>query len=137
MTLTNAPAGSEILCFESLAAFLTIATIWFVLKFVGPDDFASPQTFWTILVVIIPFAMLIYFGMAIMICTQMVARSGRPMLPLEPSLRKIVPLIVTYVGVSAWVWLRWRKVRFVKKGCRDEARPPRTLVPPSDVRFWE
>jgi hypothetical protein len=43
MTLTNAPAGSEILFLESLAGFLTIATIWFVLKFVGPDDFASPQ----------------------------------------------------------------------------------------------
>jgi glucan phosphoethanolaminetransferase (alkaline phosphatase superfamily) len=111
MTLTNAPAGSEMLFLESLAAFLTIATIWFVLKFVGPDDFASPQTLLIVLFVIVPFVMLIYFGVATMICTQMVTRSGRPMSLLEPSLWKILPATVTYIGVSAWVWLRWRKSR--------------------------
>jgi hypothetical protein len=54
--------------------------------------------------------MLIYFGLAIAICNEIVARSGRPILPTELSLRKIVPAAVTYIGVSAWVWLRWRKV---------------------------
>ena len=36
--------------------------------------------------------------------------AGRPKLPLELSLQKIVPATVTYIGLSAWVWLRWRKL---------------------------
>lgn len=108
--LTNAPSGAEIILLELVALLSTVATMWFVLNFIGPDEFASSQTFWIILIVIIPFFMLIYFGLAIAICNWMVARFGRPTLPSEPSLRKIVPAIVTYIGVSAWVWLRWRKV---------------------------
>jgi hypothetical protein len=83
--MTNAPAGAEIVLLELLALFLTAATIWFVLYAIGPDEFANSQTLWTILVVIIPFVMLIYFGPAIAICNEMVARSGRPILPTELS----------------------------------------------------
>jgi hypothetical protein len=54
--MTNAPAGAEIILLELVALFATVATIWFVLNFFGPDEFASAQTFWTILVVIIPFS---------------------------------------------------------------------------------
>jgi len=54
--------------------------------------------------------MVIYFGLAAIICNEIVA-AGRPILPLELlSLRKIVPATVTYIGLSAWVWLRWRKL---------------------------
>jgi hypothetical protein len=105
------PTGAEIILLELVALFATVATIWFVLEAVGLDAFPkSPETFWIILIVIIPFVMVIYFGAAIMICQEIVARSGRPTLPLELSLRKIVPLTVTYIGVSVWVWLRRRKV---------------------------
>jgi hypothetical protein len=66
--------------------------------------------FLVLIVVMIPFVMLIYFGLAIIICNDMVARSGRPVLPLELSWRKIMPATVSYVGLSAWMWLRWRNV---------------------------
>jgi hypothetical protein len=113
MTLANAPAGSEILLLELVALFLTVATMRILLHAIQkftPDDFGNPQFFWIVILVMIPFVMLIYFGLAIIICNEITARSGRPtMLPLELSWRKIVPATVTYIGVSAWVWFRWRK----------------------------
>jgi hypothetical protein len=112
MTLANAPAGSEILLLELVALFLTAATVWsflYAIKTLSPDEFEDPQFIWTVLFVIIPFVMLIYFGLAIIICNEITARSGRPtLLPLELSLRKIVPATVTYIGLTLWVWLRWR-----------------------------
>ena len=66
--------------------------------------------FWVLIIVIIPFVMGIYFGLAAIICNEIVA-AGRPILPLEPlSWRTIVLAAVTYIGLSAWVWLRWRKL---------------------------
>jgi hypothetical protein len=111
MTLTTAPPGSEILLLELLALFLTVATIWFLLYAIEtrPKEI-DLQFFLVLIVVIIPFVMLIYFGLATIICNDMVARSGRPILPLELSWRKIVPATVTYVGLSVWIWLRWRNV---------------------------
>jgi hypothetical protein len=106
MTLTNAPAGSEIILLELIALFLTVATMWillFAIKAFSPDDFL------VVILVIIPFVMLIYFGSAITICSEIAARSGPP-LPLELSLRKVVPLTVTYIGLTLWLWFRWRKL---------------------------
>jgi hypothetical protein len=114
MTLTNAPAGSEIIFLELVALFLTVATIRILLSAIQkltPDDFGDPQIFWIVILVMIPFVMLVYFGLAIIICNEVTARSGRPtLLPLELSLRKIVPAAVAYIGLILWVWLRWRKV---------------------------
>jgi hypothetical protein len=111
MTLTTAPPGSEIFILELLALFLTVATIWFLLYAIEkrPEEI-NLRFFLVLIVVIIPFVMLIYFGLAIIICNVIVARSGRPILPLELSLRKIVPATVTYIGLAAWIWLRWRNV---------------------------
>jgi hypothetical protein len=111
--MTNAPAGTEIILLELMALFATVATIWYLLyaiKTYSPDELKDPQFLWTLLLVIIPFVMLIYFGAAIMICNEIVARYDRPTLPLELSLRKIVPPAVTYIGLSVRVWVRWRKV---------------------------
>ena len=109
MILPNAPAGTEIIVLELLALFLTVATIW-IMQVLNPKEIDF-RSFLVLITVIIPFVMVIYFGLAIIICNEMVARSGRPILPLEPTLRKIVPATVTYIGLSAWVWLRWRKLR--------------------------
>ena len=49
----------------------------------------------TAIIVIIPFVMVIYFGLATIICNEIVA--GRPILPLELSLRKLVAATVTRV----------------------------------------
>jgi hypothetical protein len=112
MTLANAPAGYEIILLELVALFVTAATTWILLnaiKTLSPDEFENPQFFWIVILVMIPFVMLVYFGLAIIICTEITARSGRPtLLPLELSLRKIVPATVTYIGLTLWVWLRWR-----------------------------
>jgi hypothetical protein len=69
MTLTNAPAGSEIIFLELVALFLTAATVWgflYAIRTLSPDEFEEPQFFWTILFVIIPFVMLVYFGLDVL-----------------------------------------------------------------------
>ena len=112
MTLTNLPPGSGL--FILLALFLTVATVWLLLRTIEtrPKEI-DLRFFLTLIVVIIPFVMVIYFGLATIICNEIVA--GRPILPLELlSLRKIVPAAVTYIGLSTWVWLRWRKVGYLR-----------------------
>ena len=107
MTLTNAPPGS-------------VATIWLLLYAIEtrPKEIDA-QSFFVFIIVIIPFVMVIYFGLATIICNEIVAaRFGRPISPLELPLRKIVPATVTYIGLSAWVWLRWRKLRARRDGSR-------------------
>ena len=109
MTLTNAPPGSGL--FVLLALCLTVATIWLLLYAIetrAPKEIDA-QSFFVFIIVIIPFVMGVYFGLAAIICNEIVA-AGRPILPLELlSLRKIVPATV-YIGLSAWVWSRWRKL---------------------------
>ena len=114
MTLTNLPPGSGL--FVLLALFLTVTTVWLLLRAIEarPNDEIDPRTFLILIIVIIPFVMGIYFGLAAIICDEMVG--GRPRLPLELSLRKIVPAAVTYIGLSAWVWFRWRKLHRSSKG---------------------
>ena len=118
MTLTNLPPGSGL--FVLLALFLTVATIRLLLYAIEtrPKEIDA-QSFFVFIIVIIPFVMVIYLGLAAIICGEVVgARSGRPTSPLEPSLRQIVPAIVTYIGLSAWIWLRWRKLRARRDGSR-------------------
>jgi hypothetical protein len=118
MTLTNAPPGSGL--FVLLALFLTVATIWLLLRTIEtrPNEI-YPRSFLVLIIAVIPFVMVIYFGLAAIICDEIVAaRSDPPILPLELSLRKIVPATVTYIGLSTWVWLRWRKLRARRDGSR-------------------
>ena len=100
MTLTNLPPGSGL--FVLLALFLTVATIRLLLYAIEtrPKEIDA-QSFLVLIIVIIPFVMVIYLGLATIICNEIVAaRSSRPISPLEPSLRKIVPATVTYIGLS-------------------------------------
>ena len=114
MTLTNAPPGSAL--FVLLALVLTVATVWLLLHAIEtrPKEIDA-RSFLVLIIVIIPFVMVIYFGLATIICNEIVAaRSNPPILPSELSLRKIVPATVTYIGLSTWVWLRWRKVGYLR-----------------------
>ena len=113
MMLTNAPPGSGL--FVLLALFLTVATIWLLLHAIEtrPKEIDA-RSFLVLIIVIIPFVMVIYFGLATIICNEIVAARSLPILPLELSLRKIVPATVTYIGLSTWVWLRWRKVGYLR-----------------------
>jgi bacteriorhodopsin len=90
MTLTNVPPGSGL--FVLLALFLTVATVWLLLRAIEalPNEI-NAQSFLVLIIVIVPFVMGIYFGLATIICNEIVAQ---PNLPLELSLRKIVPATV-------------------------------------------
>ena len=111
MTLTNLPPGSGL--FVLLALSLTVATVWLLLRAIEmrPNEIGA-RSFLILIIVIIPFVMIVYFGLATIICDEIV--SGRPILPLALSLRKLVAATVTYIGLSAWVWLRWRKVGYLR-----------------------
>jgi hypothetical protein len=104
--MTLAPSSG---LFVLLALFLTVATIWLLLYAIEtrPEEI-NAQSFLVLIIVLIPFVMGIYFGLAAIICNEIVAG---PILSLELlSLRKIVPGTVTYIGLCAWVWWRWRKL---------------------------
>jgi hypothetical protein len=96
---------------QKFAPTATIRILLYAIQEFIPDDFGDPQFFWIVILVMIPFVMLIYFGLAIIICNEITARSGRPtVLPLELSSRKIVPATVTYIGLTLWVWLPKRRI---------------------------
>jgi hypothetical protein len=84
---------------------------------------SNARSFLVLIIVIIPFVMVIYFGLATIMCNEIVAaRSGRPILPLELlSLRKIVPATVTYIGLSTWTLGR-KTLRQVARG-NDNLKP--------------
>ena len=128
MTLTTIPC---LLYFAAL--FLTVATVW-ILLYADPNEGSSPQNFLVSVVVAMPFVMLVYFGLAVMICNKIsVARGWPTALPLQLSSAEGLAAAVTYIGLTVWLWLRWRKLKdppgfeittlkSVKEGYRDEAR---------------
>ena len=63
MTLTNVPPGSGL--FVLLALFLTVATVWLLLRAIEalPNEI-NAQSFLVLVIAIIPFVMGIYFGLA-------------------------------------------------------------------------
>jgi hypothetical protein len=112
-TALNYSPAPEIFPLDLVALFLTVATIWSFLyskKSFASDEDEDSQFFWIVIFVVIPFVMLIYFGSAIIIFDKLATGgSGVTALPLQLSLRKVLPATVTYIGLTAWFWLRWRK----------------------------
>src|SRR6516225_10145966 len=79
--LTNAPPGSGLFVF--LALFLTVATIWLLLYAIethAPKEI-DPRFFLVFIIVIIPFVLGIYFGLATIICNEIAAARSVPILP--------------------------------------------------------
>jgi hypothetical protein len=91
------------------ALFLTVATLWLLLY---PNEGSSPQDFFVLIIVVMPFVMVIYFGLAVIICDKIsVARGWPTALPLQIFSRaEGLAAAVTYIGLTAWLWLRWRKL---------------------------
>jgi hypothetical protein len=110
MTLTTIPC---LLYFAAL--FLTVATLWILLY---ADEGSSPQDFFVLIVVVMPFVMVIYFGLAVIICDNISLARGWPTaLPLQIFSRaEGLAAAVTYIGLAAWLWLRWRKLRIRQRG---------------------
>ena len=108
---------SELDLFGFLPLFLTVATvwiIWFVLEKNNPDEITDTPSFLTFIIVVIPFAILNYGGLTIIIYDEMMNLSGGPRsvyLPLVSSSPVIVTGVVIYIGLTVWLWSHWRKLR--------------------------
>ena len=106
-----------------MALLLTVGTvsiIWYVAKRIFPDDVKDLQFLLSFIVAVIPFVMIIYFGLAVINYDAMADLSGWPLiLPLErPSLPLVVAPAAFYIGLTMWLWWDWRKLRiprFVEK----------------------
>ena len=57
----------EIIFVYVAALFLTVATLWVLLKTVPRDGLRDASLLFTFVIGIVPFVMLIYFGFAVMI----------------------------------------------------------------------
>ena len=76
---TSAPLF-EIIFVYVAALFLTVATLW-----VFPKTTPDASSFFVLIIVIVPFVMLIYFGCAVIIDDTIDKQYGWPRdLPLEP-----------------------------------------------------
>ena len=105
MTLTTA----TILLYLG-ALFLTVATLWplsHLTQTIFPKT--SPQFVWVLIVVVLPFVMLFYFGLAFLI-DDTISMEADHLTAREEELSFTEGLVaaVSYVGLSGWLWLRWR-----------------------------
>ena len=105
------PTAATILLYLG-ALFLTVATLWFSLY---ADQTTNPEqtdlrSFLVFIVVVIPFLMVIYFGFAILISDTISLRAAWLTADdTELTFSESLVLAVTYVGLSGWLWLRWRR----------------------------
>src|SRR5215472_16119755 len=94
-----------------VALFLTVATLWpftYPTQTIFPKK-TGPQFVWVLIVVVIPFVMLIYFGLAFLIDdTISLGAAWLTAREEELSFTEGVVAAVSYVGLSGWLWLRWR-----------------------------
>jgi hypothetical protein len=134
MTTIIAPADvtSELILIGLVVTFLTVATawiLWYAAEKVLPHDVGQLQFFLTFIVVIIPFVMLIYFGLDAIIDDAVATRAGWPTelpLGLPP---EIPALAVVYIGLTVWLGLRWRKLSSKRDTAtrRDGSQPTSPL----------
>src|SRR5262249_49666324 len=111
----SAALVDEIALIDVLALSLAIVTtsiLWYVVKKAFPDEVKDIQFFLTFIVVIVPFVMLIYFGMAVINYDAMITWFGWPSpLPLTGLVSApILGAAVFYIGQTLWLWWSWRKV---------------------------
>ena len=68
----------------------------------------GPRLFLVLIAVVIPFVMLIYFGLAFIISDTISIGAVWPTtMEEELSFSEGLVVIVTYVALSGWLWLRW------------------------------
>jgi len=119
--LTTAPPYliDEIALIDVLALFLSVGTVsilWNVLKKLFPDEVKDFQFFLTFIIVVVPFVMLVYFGLAVINYDAVATRSGWPeVLPFNGLLSPpLVGSAVFYIGQTVWLWWGWRKLRIAQ-----------------------
>ena len=104
------PTATTILLYL-VALFLTVATLWplsHLTQTIFPKK-AGPQFVWVLIVVVLPFVMLFYFGLAFLI-DDTISEGTDHLTAREEELSFTEGMVaaVSYVGLSGWLWLRWR-----------------------------
>jgi hypothetical protein len=94
-------------------AIATVSILWYVVKRAFPDEIEDLQFFLTFIIVVVPFVILIWFGMAVINYDVIAGRSGwPPILPLDkPLWSLLVGPAAFYIGQTMWLWWDWRKLR--------------------------
>jgi hypothetical protein len=95
-----------------VALFLSVATLWLCLhaaQTISPKQ-TDPRIFLVFIVVVIPFVMLVYFGLAFLISdTISVGAAWLTAKEDELSFAESLVVAVSYVSLSGWLWLHWRR----------------------------
>ena len=68
---------SELFLFVIMPLFATVAavwTFWNVLAAIDPNEVKSIQSFLTVIVVVVPFVMLVFYGLAVVMYDQLMKR---------------------------------------------------------------
>ena len=104
----------EIAIVDLLAFLLSVAAVeivWYCAKKAFPTEVGNVQFFVMFILIIVPFVMLICFGLAIINYDLMAMRSGWP--PALPLKNRSSPLIlgavIFYIAQAVWLWWDWRK----------------------------
>jgi tungstate transport system substrate-binding protein len=116
LTNTSPFLFDEIVLIDLLALLLSVGTvyiIWYVAKRIFPDEVKDLQFFLSFIVVVIPFVIIIYIGLAVINYDAIAGLSGWPsVLPLDSPLSPlIVGALAFYIGQTMWLWWDWGKLR--------------------------
>jgi len=114
LTHTSPALIDEIILIDFVALFLAIVTVsilWYFVKKLFPNEDRDVRFLLTFIGVVVPFVMLIYFGLAVINYDAIAAWSGWPqVLPVKNSLSPLIlGTVVFYVGQTVWLWLDWRR----------------------------
>jgi heme/copper-type cytochrome/quinol oxidase subunit 2 len=106
---------SELILGGLVTLFLIVATVWILWRFlvkINPDEARDIQPFLTFVLVVVPFVMIIYFGLAVINYDAMAGLSGWPLvLPLDSLLSPLIAgALAFYIGQTMWLWWDWRKL---------------------------
>jgi len=83
-----------------------VSILWYVVKKAFPDEVRDLRFFLTFIIVIVPFVLTVWFGLAIINYDVITIGSGwPPALPLRGSLSPpIIGAVIFYVGQTLWLW---------------------------------
>jgi hypothetical protein len=102
----------ELLLVDLLAISLSVATVsilWYVVKKAFQNEVRDLQFFLTFVVVIIPFVILLCFGLAITIDDAIAAPPWPMAMPVKLSRPEVLSLAVIYIGLTVRQWMRWNR----------------------------
>jgi hypothetical protein len=104
----------DIILISLVALLLFVATItalWEIEKKINPAEAKTLDLFLIFAVVFVPFFMVIYFGMAIVVYEATAA--SQPNWPTWPQLSVPIQvgLAVIYFAVTTWLWFCWHRAR--------------------------